>query len=204
MGRGNALPEDPEELATGPAAGERSDQRTWGHLSRFPPPLADSFPNREPDISRPLGQNPLTGDIRQLNFGLRATDHVVEKKKPKGSQRSWTRWLDLVLTAASGTLATQFIRSGLTPKSRLIGPLLRPGGGLKPPNRLPGGGQAGLAAVLEEESAAADVAVGISEWRLAPFFKNFLELFSQSGLFNFSKSQLGISTAKNNTKQGIQ
>ena len=80
---------------------------------------------------------------------------------------------------------------------------MRPGGGLKPPNRLPGGGQAGLAAVLEE-SAAADVAVGISEWRLAPFFKNFLELFSQSGLFNFSKSQLGISTAKNNTKQGIQ
>lgn len=208
MGLRNALPEDPEELATGPAAGERSDQRTWGHLSRFPPPLADSFPNREPDISRFLGQKPLTGDIRQLNFGLRATDHVVERKKrtkkTKGSQRSWTRWLDLVLTAASGTLATQFIRSGLTPKSRLRGPLLRPGGGLKPPNRLPGGGQAGLAAVLEEESAAADVAVGISEWRLAPFFKNFLELFSQSGLFNFSKSQLGISTAKNNTKQGIQ
>ena len=56
----------------------------------------------------------------------------------------------------------------------------------------------------EEESAAADVAVGISEWRLAPFFKNFLELFSQSGLFDFSESQLRISTAKNNTKQGIQ
>ena len=81
--------------------------------------------------------------------------------RKKGSQRSWTRWLDLVLMPTSGTLATQFIRSGLTPKSRLIGPLLRPGGGLKPPNRLPGGGQAGLAAVLEEESAAADVAFGM-------------------------------------------
>ena len=94
MGLRNALPEDPEELATGPAAGERSDQRTWGHLSRFPPPLADSFPNREPDISRFLGQKPLTGDIRQLNFGLRATDHVVEKEQkqvPNGvGHAGWT------------------------------------------------------------------------------------------------------------------
>ena len=66
----------------------------------------------------------------------------------------------------SGTLATQFIRSGLTPKSRLREPLLKLGGGLKPPNRLPGGGQAELAAVLEEEeSVAANVAVGISKWR---------------------------------------